>query len=93
MLKQRLTLNNTGSSRYHVCAQVHKVKSHFIQSARGDSAETYDLHHFESNAENLEFIDSVLAGNQYLFPVAERVEGGVQGPNPTQRVSKAANEW
>jgi hypothetical protein len=27
------------------------------------------------------------------FPVAERVEGGVPGPNPTQRESKAANEW
>jgi len=24
---------------------------------------------------------------------AERVEGGVQGPNPTQRESNTANEW
>jgi len=33
----------------------------------------------------LEFIDSLLADNKYLFPIAERVEGGVRGPNPTQR--------
>jgi hypothetical protein len=41
----------------------------------------------------LEFIDSRLADNMYLFPVAERVEGGVGGPNPTQRELKADNEW
>jgi hypothetical protein len=41
----------------------------------------------------LEFIDSLLADNKYLFPVAEHVEGGVRGPNQTQRESKAANEW
>ena len=34
-----------------------------------------------------------MADNKYLFPVAERVEGGVRGPNPTQRESKADNEW
>jgi len=56
-------------------------------------AELCDLHHFESAAERLEFIDSLLADNKYLFPVAERVEGGVRSPNPTQRESKAANEW
>ena len=55
-------------------------------------ADVYDLHCFESDAEHLEFIDSLLADNKYLFPVAERVEGGVRGPNPTQRVLKAANE-
>jgi hypothetical protein len=41
----------------------------------------------------LEFIDSLLADNKYLFPGAERVEDGVSAPNPTQGVSKAANEW
>jgi hypothetical protein len=40
----------------------------------------------------LEFTDSLLADNKYLFPVAEHVEGGVRGPNPTQRESKAANK-
>jgi len=40
----------------------------------------------------LEFIDSLLADNKYLFPVAEGVEGGVCDPNPTQRESKADNE-
>jgi hypothetical protein len=48
---------------------------------------------FVSNAEHLEFVDSFLVDNKYLFPVAESVEGGVRSPNPKQRVSKAANEW
>jgi len=69
------------------------VKSHFIQSSRDNIAELYDLHSFESNAERLESMDSFLADNIYLLPVAERVDGGVHGPNPTHRVSKAANEW
>jgi len=64
-----------------------------MQSARDNIAELYDLHRFESAAERLEFIDSLLADNQYLFPVAERVEGGVRGPYPTQRESIANNEW
>jgi len=93
MLKQWLTLDITRSNRYQVHAQVNKVKSHFIQSAKDNMAELYDLHRFESNAECLEFIDYHLADNKYVFPLAERVEGGVCGPNPMQRVSKAANEW
>jgi len=93
MLNQRPTLDITRSNRYQVRAQVNKVKSHFIQSARDNIAELYDLHRFQSNAACLEFIDSLLADNKYLFPLAERVEGGVRGPNPTQRVTKAANEW
>jgi len=93
MLKQRPTLDITRSNQYLVQAQVHKVKSHFVQSAWDNIAELHDLHRFESDAEHLEFIDSLLAANNYLFPVAEHVEGGVPGPNPTQRESKAANEW
>jgi hypothetical protein len=93
MLKQRPTLDITRSNWYQVRAQVDKVKSHFIQSARENIAELYDLHGIESAAERLEFIDSLLADNKYLFPIAERVEGGVRGPNATQRESKAANEW
>jgi len=77
---------------YQVHAQVNKVKSHLIQSVRDNIAEHYDLHHFESAAEHLEFIDSLLADNKYLFPVPEGVEGGVCCSNPTQRGSKAANE-
>jgi hypothetical protein len=92
MLKQRPTLDITRSNRYQVRAQVDKVKFHFIQSARDNIAELYDFHRFESDAERLEFINSLLADNKYLFLVAKRVEGGVRGPNPTQRVSKAANE-
>ena len=93
MLKQWPTLDITRSNWYQVRAQVDKVKSHFIQSVRDNIAELYDLHHFESAAERLEFIDSLLADNKYLFPVAEHVEVGVHCPNPTQRESKAANEW
>jgi len=67
------------------------VKSGFIQSARDNIVELYDLHPFESDAEHLEFIVSLLAYKKCLFAVAERVEGGVCGPNPMQRVLKAAN--
>jgi len=93
MLNQRPTLDSTRSNRYQVRVQVHKVESHHIQSARDDIAELYDLHRCESAAERLEFIDSLLADNKYLFPIAEGVEGGVRSPNTTQRESKAANEW
>jgi hypothetical protein len=93
MLNQRPTLDITRSNWYQVRPHVHKVKSHFIQSTRDNIAELYDLHCFESTAERLEFIDYLLADNKYLFPIAERVEGGVHGPNATQRESKAANEW
>jgi hypothetical protein len=48
---------------------------------------------FESDSEHLEFIDSLLADNKYLCPVAEHVEGSVCCPNLTQRLSKAANKW
>ena len=68
------------------------VVSNLIQSARDNIAELYDLHHFESEAEQLEFIDSLLADNMFLFPVAEHAEGGVHSPSPIQRESKAANE-
>jgi len=93
MLKQRPTLDVTRSNRYQVRAHVDKVKSHFIQSAWDNIAELYDLHRFESATERLEFIDSLLADNKYLLPVAERVEGAVRGPNPMQRELKADNEW
>jgi hypothetical protein len=93
MLKQRPKLDITRSNRYQVRAQVDKVKSHFIQSAKDNITELYDLHRFESAAEHLEFIDSLLAGNKYLFPITERMEGDVCSPNPMQRESKAANEW
>jgi hypothetical protein len=92
MLKQRPTLDIARSNWYQVRAQVHQVTSYLIQSVMGNIAEVYDLHRFESTAESLEFINSLLADNKYLFPVAEHVEGGVQGPNPTQRESKAANK-
>jgi len=93
MLKQRPTLDITRSNRYQVRTQVDKVKSDFNQSARDNIAERFDLHRFESAAERLEFIDSLLADNKYHFPVAEHVEGAVRGPNPMQRESKADNEW
>jgi len=93
MLKQRPTLDITRSNRYQVRAQVDKVKSHYIQSARDNIEVLYDLHHIESTTELLEFIDSLQADNMYHFPVAECVEGGIRSPNPMQRESKADNEW
>jgi len=92
MLKQRPTFDITRSNRYQVRAQVHKVKTHFVNSTRDNIAELNYLHHFESATESLEFIDSLLADNKYLFPVAERVEGGERGRNPTHRLMEAANE-
>jgi len=91
MPKQLPTLDITRSNRYQIRTQVDKVKSDFIPLSRINIGELYDLHRFESNAEHLEFIDSLLADNKYHFPVAERVEGGVCGPHPTPRVSKAAD--
>ena len=91
MLKQRPRLDITRSKQYQVWAQVSKVTSHSIQSVRHNTAQLYDLHRFESAAAHLEFIDSLLADNKYLFPVAERIEGGVHCANPTERESKAAN--
>jgi hypothetical protein len=34
-----------------------------------------------------------MADTQYLIDLAEHAEGGVCGPNQTQRESKADNEW
>jgi len=48
--------------------------------------ELYDLHRVVSDAEHFECIDSLLADNKYLFPVAEHVEGSVHGLNPMQSV-------
>jgi hypothetical protein len=62
-------LNITRSNRYQVQAQVDKVRSHFIQSARDSIAELYDLHRVESAAERFIIIDSLLADNKYLLGV------------------------
>jgi len=90
---QRPTLDIIRSNQYQVHAQVNLVQSHFIQSARDNIEELSDLQRFESAAERLEFIDSLLADNKLIFPAAELVEGGVRSWNPTQRESKADNEW
>ena len=63
-----------------------------MQSARGNIAVLFDPPCVESNAEYMEFIDSLLADNKYVSPVVQRVEDGVWSPKQTQRVSKAANE-
>ena len=93
MLKQWPTLDISLSNQYQVRAQVNMVKSHFMQSARHNIAELYDLHHFKSATERLEFIDSLLADNKFLFPIAKHMKGSVHGANSMQRESKAANEW
>jgi len=92
MLKQWPTLDVTCSNRYQFRAHRDEVKSHVIQPAWDNIVELSDLHHFESDAEYLEFIDSILAHSKYLFPVTEHVEGGVSGPNPMPTESKAANQ-
>ena len=92
MLKQWPTVDITCSNWYQVRVEVDKVKLYFSQSARDNIVELYDLHHFESVAERLEFVDSLLADTKYHFPVAEHVEGCLRGPNPMRRESKAANE-
>jgi hypothetical protein len=81
----------TLSNWYQVRAKVDNFKFHFIQPARDNIAELYDLHRFESAAEHLDFIDSILADNKYQFPESEHVESGVHGTNPTQRESNDAN--
>jgi hypothetical protein len=78
MLNQRPTLDIRCSNRYQVRAKVDKVKSNFIQSARDNIAELHDFHWFESAAECLQFIDSLLPYNKYPFPIAEHVEGDAQ---------------
>jgi len=93
MLKQRPTSDIILWNWYQVRAQVDKVESRFIQSERDHIEGLHALHSFESDAERLDFIDSLRADNTYHFRVAEHVERGVRGPNPTQRVSKASNEW
>jgi len=93
MLEQRPTLDITRSNWYPVQAPVDKVKSHYIQSAKDNIADLYDLHRFESDPHSVQFIDCLLPDNKYLFPVAERVEGGVCSPNPTQRELKVASKW
>jgi hypothetical protein len=93
MQHQRPRVDITRSYWYQVRIQVHKVISNFIQTARDLIAELYDLNRFDSTAERLKFIDAFLADNKSLFLVAEGVKGGVRGPNPTQRESKADNKW
>jgi hypothetical protein len=45
----------------------------------------HELHFIESAAECLEFVDSLLVDNTYVFPAAEHVEDGVRTQNSTNR--------
>jgi hypothetical protein len=56
MLNPQPTLYITHSNRYQVRAQVNKVKSHFIQSARDNLGELYNLHRCKSTAELYNFL-------------------------------------
>jgi len=93
MQKQLPILGITRSNQYQAHTQVDKVKSHFIQSAKDNIGDLYDLHRLKSGIEHVELINSLLADDKYMFPIAESVEGGVRGPNPMQRESKVANKW
>jgi len=85
LLKQQPALDIIHSNQYQVRVQVNTFESKCIQSARDNTAELCDFHHFHSDAECLEFIESLLADNKHLFPVAKLVEGGVHCRNPRQR--------
>jgi hypothetical protein len=63
MVKQHPTLDITPSNQYQLQAQVNMFISHYIKSARDNLAEFCDLHHFESDVEQLEVIDALLADN------------------------------
>jgi hypothetical protein len=93
MLNLWPTVDIQRSNRYQVRAQVDKVKSQFLQSARDNITQLYDRHRFESAAVHCEFIDSLLAHNMSHSPIAGYVEGDVRSPIPTQKESKAANQW
>jgi len=67
MLKQWPTLDIPCSNWYHIQAQVAKIESYIIHSARVNLVLLYDLHHFVSGPEPLDFSDSLLADNQYVF--------------------------
>jgi hypothetical protein len=93
MLNQLPTLDIIYSNWFQVRSPVDQGKFQFIHSVRDIITELCGLHHCESTAECFEMVDSLLADNQCLFPVAELVEGAVRGPNPMQRESKADTEW
>jgi len=93
MLKKRPTMDVERSDWYQVRAEVDMVKSQFSQWTKNNIGKLYYLHRFESDAELLEFIDSLLADNKYLLPVTEHVECGVRIPNQSQRLSTAADIW
>jgi hypothetical protein len=93
MLNLWPTLDIQRSNRYQVRAQVDKVKSQFLQSARDNITQLYDRHWFESVAVHCEFIDSLLAHNMSHSPIGGHVERDVRSPIPTQKESKAANQW
>jgi hypothetical protein len=58
-----------------------------------NEAEHYNHHRFPFDVEHFDFIDYLLADIDYLFHVAEHVEGGVSSPYPMGRVSEAVNKW
>lgn len=86
-------MDTTWSNWDQIPAQVDIVKLHFTQSARDNIAALDDLNDFQSTAANLKSIDSLLDDSKYLFPVADRVDGGVGSPNPTKRKSNGDNAW
>jgi len=63
MLNQLPTSNIAFSNQIHDRAQLNEIGSHWTHSATDNNAMVYDLHHFESDAKHLEFIDSCLADN------------------------------
>ena len=60
-------------------AQMDRVRSHFIMAVRDNTAELYGLNRCATDEERLQVVRELLEGNKYLFPEAERKEGGVSG--------------
>jgi len=92
MLKRWTMLEITHSNCYHVRTLVDEVNFHFIQITRDNIAECTDVHSFESEAQHLEMIDSLLSDNKNCFRSAERIEDGACSSNTAQIESNAANK-
>jgi len=71
----------THSNQYSVRPQVGTVITHRIQSASENITELGNFHCIDSDTVCLIYNDSLPADNQYHFPLADFVGGGMCSPN------------
>ena len=57
--------------------QMDRIRSHFIMAVRDNTADLYGLNRCATDEERLQVVQELLAGDQYVFPEAERKDGGV----------------